>query len=259
MKLAFSNLAWDTGNEAPVLQYLCQKGFTGLEIAPTKLFGADPYRCIRQAKEYRHQVLDRYGLKICSMQSLWYGQAGNIFQSAEQRQALQDYTFRAIEFAAEIGCGNLVFGNPKARSRNGISADTQVAEFFADISRFAKECGTCIALEPNPTIYGTDFITTTREAFGYCAEIPDLKVNADLGTLIQNQEDIRLIGENLPAVNHIHISEPYLKPIQHRTLHHQLKELPYDRYVSVEMGKPETDATFFSVIDYIAEVFFCEN
>ena len=175
MKLAFSNLAWDTENEAPILQYLSQKGFAGLEIAPTKLFGTDPYSCIRQGKAYRHQVFDSYGLEICSMQSLWYGYSGNIFQCADERQALQDYTFRAIEFAAELGCGNLVFGNPKARNRNGSQADAQVAEFFVAISQFAKDCGTCIALEPNPTIYGTDFINTTAEALDYCTGIPHLK------------------------------------------------------------------------------------
>lgn len=256
MKLAFSNIAWDPAEDAPVLKRLSQAGFTGLEMAPTKLFGPQPYDCLTQAREYCRRLFEEYGMKVCSMQSLWYGKTGNIFQSAADRENLKDYTLRAIDFAAGIGCKNLVFGNPKARNKGDADTDIQVAEFFSRIAEYAWENGTCIALEPNPPIYGTDFINTTQDAFDYCRRLSDshLKVNVDLGTMLWNGEAMDLIGENVKLVNHIHISEPYLKPIQPRQLHSQLKKLDYDGFVSVEMGMPESVQTVFGVIEYISEV-----
>ncbi len=257
MKLAFSNIAWDINDDSRILEYLSQKGFTGLEIAPTKLFGSDPYSCTEEAVEYNRKIQDKYGISICSMQSLWYGVTGNIFASDEERERLRDYTFRAIDFASAIGCRNLVFGNPKARNKNGSTDDMQVAEFFARIADYAYQKGTCIALEANPPIYGTDFINTTSEAFAYCKALSDshLKVNVDLGTIIHNGETLSLIKENIHLVNHIHISEPYLKKITARDLHRELTQLQFDGFVSVEMAQPDSISDVIEIIDYIGEVF----
>lgn len=254
MKLAFSNIAWDIADDDRVLKYMAQRGFSGLEIAPTKIFGSSPYTCTADAKDYAKKVYEEYGLIICSMQSIWYGQTGNIFVP-EQRSALKEYTYRAIEFAAATGCPNLVFGNPKARNRIAEDQDSNVAEFFKDIAAFAKECGTCISLEPNPVIYGTNFINTTNDAFAYCKALnAPLKVNADLGAVIYNNENIDLIGENISLVNHLHISEPHLaKPVR-RPMHKELTHLDCNGFVSVEMGSTGNIDDVFETIDYISEV-----
>ncbi len=261
MKLAFSNIAWDINEDGRVLEYLSKKGFAGLEIAPTKLFGEDPYSCAEQAVEYSKKILNKYGISICSMQSLWYGQTGNIFASSKERQKLKGYTHRAVDFASAVGCRNMVFGNPKARNKNGSTDDLAVAEFFRDISDYAYQKGTCMSLEPNPTIYKTDFINTTAEAFEYCKMLEDghLKVNVDLGTVIQNDEDLSLVMANINLVRHIHISEPYLKKIEKRQLHRQLASFDYDGFVSVEMAEPESIDDVFEVADYISEVFLRAN
>lgn len=257
MKLSISNLAWDNRDNEKVYAYLSQKHFSGIEIAPTKLFPESPYSHTDEAVGYFHRVKADYGLEVSSMQSIWYGQTGNIFRSSAERLSLQSYTMEAVDFAAAIGCGNLVFGNPKARSKGADHTEDEAYGFFKTISDYAAQQGTCIALEPNPIIYGTDFINTTQQAFDFCSDsgCTRLRVNVDLGTMIYNDEPFEWIEDHLDLVHHIHISEPYLKKIEKRELHKKLRALDFDRYISVEMGLQNALEDVLEVVDYIAEVF----
>lgn len=256
MKLSISNIAWDNENNEIIYDYLQKKGFCGLEIAPTKLFPVSPYSHTSEAVEYFSNVKSEYGLKVASMQSIWYGQIGNIFAREEDRARLKDYTFQAIDFASAIGCRNLVFGNPKARNNPDNKSESEVFDFFKEISDYASQKETCISLEPNPVIYGTNFINDTLQAFAFCREsgCSNLRVNVDLGTVIYNDEPFGVIRNNIELVNHIHISEPYLEKIRKREIHHRLKDLDYDKYFSIEMGQPNKLSEVFEIIDYVAEV-----
>lgn len=257
MKLAVSNLAWEPQDSPAVYAQLQRRGFTGLELAPTKLFPEDPYAHGEEAAALFAALRADYGLEPASMQSIWYGQKGNIFRSAEEREALLAYTFRAVDFAAAIGCGNLVFGNPKARAMGPGHREEEVYPFFRAISDYAAQRGTCMALEPNPPIYGTDFITDTRQAFDFCRRsgCEALRVNLDLGTLLWQGEELELAPEDLALVHHIHISEPWLRKLEPRPLHRRLRDLDYGGWFSVEMGLQERIEDLFEVIDYVAEVF----
>lgn len=257
MKLSISNLAWNNEDNQKVYEYLSKKHFSGIEIAPTKLFPESPYTHIDEAVDYFSRVRSNYGLEVSSMQSIWYGQTGNIFHSQEEQMRLQNYTFSAINFASKIGCNNLVFGNPKARNKGDNHTDNEVYSFFKSISDYAYQKGTYVALEPNPIIYGTDFINNTKQAFEFCKNsgCGQLRVNVDLGTIIYNDEPFKWIDNNLNLINHIHISEPYLKKIEKRELHKKLKTLEFDNYISIEMGLQNTIIDVFEVIDYVAEVF----
>jgi sugar phosphate isomerase/epimerase len=191
------------------------------------------------------------------MQSIWYGRTENIFRSAEERTALIEYTKRAADFAAAVGCGNLVFGCPKNRN---IADSTECIEetaikFFAAIASYAAANGAVVALEPNPPIYGTNFINTTEQAFEFCRKLGNrgLKVNADLGTMIHYGEPVSLIADNLGLVNHIHISEPKLVPLERRELHKEILTLAFDGYFSIEMGNNGGDLEKVKqTIEYIA-------
>lgn len=257
MKLSISNIAWNTEDNKKIYEYLSRKKFAGIEIAPTKLFPETPYLHSEEAAAYFLQVKQDYNLEVSSMQSIWYGQNGNIFDSETDRLALQDYTFQAIDFASRIGCKNLVFGNPKARNKGDGHQENEVFDFFRRISDYAHQQETCISLEPNPVIYNTNFINSTMDAIEFCkkSNCTNLRINADLGTVIYNQEPFCWIRDNIELINHIHISEPYLKKIQKRELHDQLKTLDYDKYISIEMGIQNSIKDVLDVIDYVAEVF----
>ncbi len=256
MKLAVSNIGFPKDAEPAIYDFLAQNGFSGLEIAPTRLFPENPYDHAKDFAVFAKDLKKNYGLTICSMQSIWYGVSGNIF-NIEQRGALIDYTKRAIDFAAAGGCENLVFGCPKNRNMAENDAPENADEFFISVAEYANKNGCFIALEPNPSIYGTNFINTTKEALDYCARIKNLglKVNIDFGTIVNNEENPADIFGDLSLISHIHISEPYLAPLQPRDVHHAVKNLAYNRYVSLEMATPDDVDTFKQSALYLSKLF----
>ena len=242
-KFSISNIAWAADYDAKMYHFLKEIGFQGLEIAPTRIFPENPYDKLSEAKVWAAEMKEKYGLEIPSMQSIWYGHQEKIFGSKEERKILIDYTKKAIDFAEVIGCKNLVFGNPKNRDTDDVPGNYPIAiDFFREIGDYAFEHQTTIAIEPNPTIYNTRFINYTEQAveMAYKCGSEGVKVNVDLGTIIYNEEDINYLKQIPEYINHVHASEPGLKPIEHRTMNGLLfsilKEIDYERYVSIEMG-----------------------
>ena len=117
MKLSISNIAWDSVNDNKI--YNCMKAFsfTGLEIAPTRIFPDAPYDCLKEAKQWKENLLEEYGFHIPSMQSIWFGRQENIFGTQRERDLLTMYTNKAIDFAAEIDCGNFCAISEKIESK----------------------------------------------------------------------------------------------------------------------------------------------
>ena len=170
MKLSISNIAWDKEKDIEMYEYLSKLNFSGIEIAPTRIFEIDPYFHIEAAKQWKENLESNYDLEISSMQSIWYGKKGNIFNSDDAKKFIE-YTKKAIDFANSIKCNNLVFGCPKNRVMPEGKKEHDVIEFFRTLGNYAKEKQTVLALEPNPTIYGTNFINYTDEAFNFVKKI----------------------------------------------------------------------------------------
>lgn len=261
MMLSISNIAWDTSCDASMHDMLRKEGFMGLEIAPTRIFPERPYDDTARAAEWKDRISAEFGLEISSMQSIWYGRSEKLFGSVSDREQLTEYTKKAIDFAEAIACRNLVFGCPKNRSvPEGGNADLAVP-FFKALGDYAFEHNTVLAMEANPPIYGTNYVNTTTEAFALIEKVGSkgFKLNLDLGTMIENEESIDILEGRFDLINHIHVSEPGLKPIQEREIHRQLAEMirghGYGRYVSIEMGKQEDVETVRKTMEYVKKVF----
>ena len=259
MKFSISNIAWDKENDEQVYAYLREHAFQGLEIAPTRLW-SEPYSKIETAKVWASELQTKYGLSVSSMQSIWYGKQEKICSSEEDRKILLDYTNQAILFAETIGCKNLVFGCPKNRLVNDAKDYDIIAEFLDMVGKYAFEHHTCFSLEPNPTIYGTNFLNTTKQAVELCRRLNNqgIRINYDFGTVIENKEDIRECLDNLDLVNHVHISEPYLVKINQRKEHKELikglSAANYQGFVSIEMKKQDDIEDVFETIDYVGAI-----
>ena len=257
LRLSASNIGWSAEADGTVLPLMRELGYTGLEIAPTRLVGEMPYTKLEEASQSAIMLRNTYGLCIPSMQSIWYGQQGSLFDSADAPR-LADYTCRAVDFAVAVGCPSLVFGNPRQRFvPAGVDPDSAIP-FFVQIADYAHTRGVSIALEANPPVYGTNFCNTSAEAFAFARRVPHLAVNYDLGTLLTNGESLDILFENLDLVSHIHLSEPALAPIAPRPLHrelaHRLRKAGYAGFVSIEM-KTQPAETAAEVLRYSAEVF----
>ena len=256
MLLSISNIAWGASDDETMVEFLRQRGFDGLEIAPTRVFPAPAYD--NDPSEFMGAIEP---LAISSMQSILFGKTENIFSGLPEYRELLGYTKKAIDFAAGLSCGNLVFGCPKNRDGYSPAFRDTALSFFRELGEYAQAMGTVLALEPNPTIYGTNFINTTTEAFDFVreADTPGLMVNVDLGTIIHNGEGLDFVGRDIHLINHIHISEPNLVPIERRPLHADLaamlRQNSYSKYVSIEMKAQDNINIVKDVICYVQDVF----
>jgi len=214
MKLSISNIAWDSMNDSQIYQLMRKYKFNGLEIAPTKIFSENPYEKLEEAKNWNKKLKKKYGFEICSMQAIWYGKQERLFGSSEEREQLENYTKKAIDFAKIIECKNLVFGSPKNRSlKKNENLDSE-SKFFKSIGEYAFE---------------------------------------------NNTENINELIGNVRYINHVHISEPYLRIIEKREIHKKLKQIlldeKYNNFISIEMVKVENIEKIEEVMKYVSEVF----
>lgn len=263
MKLAISNIAWDAEQDAKMYEKMKRLGYEGLEIAPTRIFPQKPYENLEQAVKWQQELALRYGFCVPSMQSIWYGRQEKIFGSDKERQSLLTYTKMAIDFAAAVGCKNLVFGCPRNRAvPKGASSEPGVL-FFEELGAYAALKGTAVGMEANPPIYNTNYINDTASALQLIEQVNNkgFCLNLDVGTMICNHESVEVLEGSCSQISHVHISEPGLKLIEQRSLHKELasflKENTYSGFVSVEMGKQEVfeEALMEEIMCYVKEIF----
>ena len=263
MKLAISNIAWKREDDKALLQGLLETHITSIEIAPTRLI-ENPYQASDSALRQLMTSYEEIGIKFISMQSILFGETRAIFESKESCQMYLDKFKSILSFAKKMLIPTIVFGSPSIRNINNPIEKTNAFEFFNHLALLAQSSGIQIAVEANPTIYGTNFLNTTQEALDFIRSInqPNLGINLDLGTIIQNHEDLEslLTIETIKHVKHVHISEPFLAPIDqknksyHQLLLSTLYHLNYQHFVSIEMKSGPTMDEILSTLKYIKDV-----
>ena len=102
MKLAISNIAWDPLQDETVYSLMKAYGFSGLEIAPTRILPETPYERLVEAEHWKTVLTETYGFTVPSIQSIWYGRQEKLFGTDKERQQLFAYTKKAIDFALSL-------------------------------------------------------------------------------------------------------------------------------------------------------------
>ena len=261
MRLSVSNIGWGAEKDEKVYGLMKKYGYSGLEIAPTRIFSEAPYDKAAWVRVWKEKLWKEYGFLVPSMQSIWFGRQEKLFGTEEERRFLLDYTKKAVDFAAAAGCKNLVFGCPRNRNLPvGADRDRGIL-FFRELGDYALERGTAIGMEANPPLYGTNYINDTRSALELIETVGSkgFLLNLDVGTMIQNEEEVRELEGCVHLINHVHISEPGLGPVKARQLHWDLSWLlkaeGYKGFVSVEMGKTEDMLVLEDGLRYVAGIF----
>lgn len=255
MKLAISNIAWTPDERCDVYDAMAEVGVTGLEIAPGLFFGtdADPFLPSPDVARAALAEIEDRGLTIVSMQSLLFGVSGaGLFDGAEARANLVHGMERAITLAGRFGIPNLVFGSPgQRRVPDGLpmnEALDQGADVFRRLAAAAQSAGAKIAIEANPSAYGTNFLNTLDEAVDFVARVdhPAIVCILDLGAMHMNGDFATMparIDALMPRLNHVHVSEPNLAPAPQDAaalapVLESLRRAAYDKSVSIEMKRP---------------------
>lgn len=270
MNLSISNIAWTSEQDHKIYNLMKKYGFTGLEIAPTRIIPENPYSSehIQKIKEWSESIKTQWGFCVPSMQSIWYGRQEQIFGTKQERDILIEYTKKAIDFAKAGNINNLVFGCPKNRNIPDMSREKeaylQSIEFFHTLGEYALKQNTVVGMEANPPIYNTNFINDTKSALELIKSVKSkgFLLNLDVGTMIENKEPVEVLQGYAGLINHVHISEPGLKPINqnNRSLHQELagflQENHYQGFISIEMGRCEdNERVLDECMAYVSEIF----
>ena len=125
MRLAISNIAWDTSEDEDIAKLLERYGVDAIDVAPGKYF-PDPAKASDEEISRVRRWWAQRGIEITGMQALLFGTAGlNIFGSPEVQDAMLRHLTAVCRIGAGLGGSRLVFGSPKNRDRTGLN-DEQV-------------------------------------------------------------------------------------------------------------------------------------
>ena len=214
MLLSFSNIGWNSDEEDDLARFLSGQGIARIDIAPGRYF-TDPEQASASDVASVKALWRNRGFTIQGMQALLFGTVGlNLFDDAE------GVMFRRLAAVCRIGGGlgarALTFGSPRQRDRGDRTYD-EAAEiavaFFRRLGDVAAAEGVIICLEPNPSIYGCNFMLSTDEAAAMVdgTDHAAIRLQLDVGALAVNGEEAEdVIGRHASLIGHVHASEPHL-------------------------------------------------
>lgn len=246
MRLAISNIAWDIAEDTSVAKLLGKFGVDAIDVAPGKYFPD-----LVNAKDEDIANVRRWWagheIEITGMQALLFGTTGlNVFGDSKSQEAMLEHLRAVCRIGAGLGATRLVFGSPKNRDRSGLSdaqALEQAVSFFRRLGNTAQEHGVIVCLEPNPTRYGANFMTTSAETAHVVAAVGHeaIRMQFDTGALTINGEFPETVLEcSSRLIGHVHASEPDLVPLgdggtDHQLMHRALSQHLPEHLVSIEM------------------------
>ena len=246
MRLAISNIAWDTAEDEAIATLLQRFAIDAIDVAPGKYFPVPANATDEQITQVKGWWAER-GIDITGMQALLFGTTGlNVFGSAQSQCALLKHLDAVCRIGSGLGATRLVFGSPKNRDRTGLDDQETLnvaVPFFRQLGVIAQAYGVTICLEPNPTRYGANFMTTSAETALVVKQVdhPSIKMQLDTGALAINGEDPRLVLQDCASlIGHVHASEPDLLPLGDGSTDHGLMVTALERHlpnpvVTIEM------------------------
>lgn len=258
MRLAISNIAWDISEDESMAALLKRHAVDAIDVAPGKYFAQPAKASDKDIARVRTWWADR-GVELTGMQALLFGTTGlNLFGTRESQDAMLSHLGAVCRIGAGLGAKRIVFGSPKNRDRSGLddrkTMDTAVA-FFRRLGDIAHFHGVRICLEPNPTCYGANFMTSSGETLEVVRLIDHkaIGMQLDTGALAINGEDPTTVLQDCAShVYHVHASEPELLPlgdggVDHANVAAALNQYLPDHVVSIEMLATQTEAHVTSI------------
>lgn len=258
MRISISNIAWDPPEDEAVVSILNRFNIDAIDVAPGKYFPDPAVATGAQIAQVKDCWAER-GIEITGMQALLFGTSGlNVFGSSESQSAMLKHLGHVCRIAAGLGAPRLVFGSPKNRDRSGKSDEETRAiavSFFKQLGDIAHAAGVTICLEPNPTHYGANFMTTAQETAEVVRAVghSSVKMQLDTGALTINGENVVDVLDNfLELIGHIHISEPDLVPIgdgktDHRAISSALRKYLPSHIMTIEMVATRNESHLSSI------------
>ncbi|WP_141336624.1 sugar phosphate isomerase/epimerase [Paenibacillus sp. tmac-D7] len=266
MKLAVSNIAWDSNENDEIASLLKDNNVTGIEVAPTKICPDLNKLSDEVIRDYLHYWKQRE-ISIIAMQSLLFNQ-NHLSVFDESSHQMMVYLEKIIKVASQLSAKALVFGSPKNRLIGTLDpalAQEKALIFFNQLGDIAYSHGVYICIEANPKQYGCDFITNTMDGLDFVRQVDNkgIKLQIDTGTMLINEEvPLSIFEQCLPHIGHFHISEPFLDMVgksNHAAIADSLRSLGYNGWLSIEMKNnlhSNNVAAISRALEYVRSVYF---
>lgn len=248
MRISISNIAWDPKEDEEIAKLLQLENVDAIDIAPGKYFSNPATATDEQILAVKNWWGER-GISIIGMQSLLFGTTGlNLFGNQDSQNSMLNHLNGICRIGSLVGAKLLVFGSPKNRNRENLNDDEAKEisiNFFRALGNIAQNHGVIICLEPNPAIYGSNFMLDSKETFEVVNMVNhnSIKMQLDTGAISINKENIEaLLTPQLKLqIGHIHISEPNLVALNdsnvtnHQLLGRVLQKEMTSRIATIEM------------------------
>lgn len=268
-KISISNIAWQVQHDAQVRDLLSKYDVSYVDLAPSKY--VDTKRPLNMSDVQR--VKDFWlssGICPLGMQSLLFGTEGlNVFGDTATQDRMLSHLDRICAIGDALGARLLVFGSPRNRDCSGLEKkdihDTAVS-FFRRLGDIARKHDVTVCLEPNPTRYNANFMTTSTETANVVQAVnhENIKMQLDTGAMCINSEDQASTLESVKDyIGHIHISEPDLVPVcQNNDYQQRLAPLIKKHFpnmpITIEMLTKKSDLVLDDIeesIRYVTELY----
>jgi len=258
MKLAISNLAWDVSEDNNVLKLLNKYNIKAIDIVPAKYF-PDLTKAKQTDIEKVKLWWSERGIVITGMQALMFGTVDlNVFGDSKVQNSMLEHLTVICRVGSGLGATRLVFGSPKSRNYTGLSDEQALSKavtFFRLLGDIALKQRVVICLEPNPTCYGSNFMTTSKETEKVVRSIahPAIRMQLDIGALTINNESIeKVLSDCSDLIGHVHLSEPNLVTLgdldtAHEFIHKVMAKLIPNQLASIEMLATKEESQLVSI------------
>ena len=244
MKFGVSNIALPSFDHALLLHKIAELGFTGLEVAPSRVWlntsqGLDP----KNVEAYR-KIVEGSGLQVIGLHSLFFDHPElGLFKGDQTRKQTLEFLSHLSAVCRDLGGRTLIYGGGRRRGDVPLKAAKHEAiDFMGDLAQLISDHGTCFCFEPlGPN--DTDFIHTIQDSLEIVLAVnsPTLKIQVDVKALVANRElackPLEAAGEHL---THVHVNEPGFVTlgstgdIDHAMFGALLRQIEYNGYVSIE-------------------------
>ena len=271
MNLSISNIAWNIDEDHEISKILNDYNVNLIDIAPNKYFNSINSTNIQEIDKVKNYWKQR-NIKISGMQSLLYKANNfNIFNIDEHSHNLIiNYLEKIIIIANRLGAKNLIFGSPKNRDRGSLN-DTEVLSkskfFFKSLGDIALNYNIKICLEPNPSLYNCNFMTSTHETEKIIRNVNHeaIKLNLDIGALTINNENLDdVMTKCHDLISYVHLSEPNLITLGNTNLDYKkiidtIRNFIPDVTLSIEMLNSKDKSNIKNVensVKLISKIFY---
>jgi sugar phosphate isomerase/epimerase len=235
MNLALSNLAWDFKDNDVILNKLKQKNILQIEGVLSKIGDWDNLN--EDKKIECKKTLNNFGIKVKTIQSIFYNVKCNGIGDTDP---VINHIKKLITYCELLNVDIMVFGSPNLRVGN---IGESVINSFKLIDELLSKTNIEISIEPNSKIYGGNYFYSLNEIVNFINtnNFKRIKTMVDTHNLVleeycPSEEFIKYKS----YINHIHISEPGLKPISdldtHEKFYNTIKDNDYKNTITYEVN-----------------------